>query len=75
MWHDFSKIKKKSGRTTLSKQKRIFAQNFRKIVVWIKVTVKMGENFVRTVGIICNNNSENTCKTFVIILNKFYKRL
>ncbi len=35
---DFSEIKK-SGCGAVSKQKRIFAQNFRKMVGWIKVIV------------------------------------
>ncbi len=42
MSRDFSKIKK-SGCGTVSKQKRTFAQNFRKIVGRIKVIVKVGE--------------------------------
>ncbi len=40
MPRDFSKIKK-SGCGTVSKQKRIFAKNFRKIVGWMKVIVKV----------------------------------
>ncbi len=41
MSRDFRKIKKRGGRGTVSKQRKIFAQNFRKIVGWIKVIVKM----------------------------------
>ncbi len=46
MSRDFSEIKKKSGCRTVSKQKRIFAQNFMKIVRWFKVIVKVGEKIL-----------------------------
>ncbi len=46
MSRDFSKIKKKSCCETVSKQKRIFVQNFRKIVGLIKVIVKVEEKIL-----------------------------
>ncbi len=42
MSRDFSKIKKRAVWNSVE-TKRIFAQNFRKIVGWIKVIVKEGE--------------------------------
>ncbi len=67
MSRDFSKIKKKNWSWNCVKQNRIFAQNFRKIV---------GENFVETVWIICNNYyPRNICETLVKLLRKFYRCL
>ncbi len=40
------KLKKKSGYGTASKEKRIFAPNFRKIVGWIKAIVKVREKIL-----------------------------